>query len=76
MLVTHGKVVKICDFGLARDILSDSSYVVRGNVSRLLFGIRTGNICTGCNELLIYGNTERSLPALYRFRLQRLFCAS
>ncbi|KAM7331576.1 hypothetical protein ACRRTK_008284 [Alexandromys fortis] len=32
VLVTHGKVVKICDFGLARDILSDSSYVVRGNV--------------------------------------------
>ncbi|KAK7810490.1 hypothetical protein U0070_025138 [Myodes glareolus] len=31
VLVTHGKVVKICDFGLARDILSDSSYVVRGN---------------------------------------------
>uniref|UniRef100_A0A8C5JZP7 Receptor-type tyrosine-protein kinase FLT3 n=1 Tax=Jaculus jaculus TaxID=51337 RepID=A0A8C5JZP7_JACJA len=31
VLVTHGKVVKICDFGLARDILTDSSYVVRGN---------------------------------------------
>uniref|UniRef100_UPI00402B75CE receptor-type tyrosine-protein kinase FLT3 n=2 Tax=Arvicanthis niloticus TaxID=61156 RepID=UPI00402B75CE len=31
VLVTHRKVVKICDFGLARDILSDSSYVVRGN---------------------------------------------
>lgn len=44
VLVTHGKVVKICDFGLARDILSDSSYVVRGNVSRLLFVMSTGNI--------------------------------
>lgn len=32
VLVTHGKVVKICDFGLARDIMSDSNYVVRGNV--------------------------------------------
>ncbi|KAM5288977.1 receptor-type tyrosine-protein kinase FLT3 [Ctenodactylus gundi] len=31
VLVTHGKVVKIGDFGLARDILSDSNYVVRGN---------------------------------------------
>ncbi|ELV11922.1 FL cytokine receptor [Tupaia chinensis] len=31
VLVTHGKVVKICDFGLARDIMSDSNYVVRGN---------------------------------------------
>ncbi|XP_061484487.1 receptor-type tyrosine-protein kinase FLT3 isoform X2 [Rhineura floridana] len=32
ILVTHGKVAKICDFGLARDIVNDSNYVVRGNV--------------------------------------------
>lgn len=32
VLVTRGKVVKICDFGLARDIMSDSNYVIRGNV--------------------------------------------
>ncbi|NXG23905.1 FLT3 kinase, partial [Grallaria varia] len=31
ILVTHGKVVKICDFGLARDIMNDSNYIVRGN---------------------------------------------
>ncbi|NXX29704.1 FLT3 kinase, partial [Nicator chloris] len=31
ILVTHGKVVKICDFGLARDVMSDSNYIVRGN---------------------------------------------
>ncbi|XP_069495992.1 receptor-type tyrosine-protein kinase FLT3 isoform X2 [Ambystoma mexicanum] len=31
ILVTHGKVVKICDFGLARDIMNDSNYVVKGN---------------------------------------------
>nr|KAF6452357.1 fms related receptor tyrosine kinase 3 [Molossus molossus] len=31
VLVTRGKVVKICDFGLARDIMSDSNYIVRGN---------------------------------------------
>ncbi|XP_036084283.1 receptor-type tyrosine-protein kinase FLT3 isoform X1 [Rousettus aegyptiacus] len=31
VLVTRGKVVKICDFGLARDIMSDSNYVIRGN---------------------------------------------
>ncbi|NXA53435.1 FLT3 kinase, partial [Nothocercus julius] len=31
VLVTHGKVVKICDFGLARDVMNDSNYVVRGN---------------------------------------------
>ncbi|KAJ7401212.1 fms related tyrosine kinase 3 [Pitangus sulphuratus] len=31
ILVTHGKVVKICDFGLARDIMNDSNYIVRGD---------------------------------------------
>ncbi|XP_048349999.1 receptor-type tyrosine-protein kinase FLT3 [Sphaerodactylus townsendi] len=31
ILVTHGKVAKICDFGLARDIVNDSNYIVRGN---------------------------------------------
>ncbi|XP_072119078.1 receptor-type tyrosine-protein kinase FLT3 [Mobula birostris] len=31
VLVTHGKVTKICDFGLARDIMQDSNYVIRGN---------------------------------------------
>ncbi|NXC42229.1 FLT3 kinase, partial [Penelope pileata] len=31
VLVTHGKVVKIGDFGLARDVVNDSNYIVRGN---------------------------------------------
>ncbi|NXK10241.1 FLT3 kinase, partial [Herpetotheres cachinnans] len=31
ILVTHGKVVKICDFGLARDVVKDSNYIIRGN---------------------------------------------
>nr|XP_033804528.1 receptor-type tyrosine-protein kinase FLT3 [Geotrypetes seraphini] len=31
VLVTHGKVAKICDFGLARDIMNDSNYVIKGN---------------------------------------------
>ncbi|XP_030068873.1 macrophage colony-stimulating factor 1 receptor [Microcaecilia unicolor] len=31
ILVTHGRVAKICDFGLARDIMNDSNYVVKGN---------------------------------------------
>ncbi|KFO57402.1 Receptor-type tyrosine-protein kinase FLT3, partial [Corvus brachyrhynchos] len=31
ILVTHGRVVKICDFGLARDVMNDSDYIVRGN---------------------------------------------
>ncbi|XP_057680174.1 receptor-type tyrosine-protein kinase FLT3 [Corythoichthys intestinalis] len=32
VLVTKGRLVKIADFGLARDIDNDSNYVVRGNV--------------------------------------------
>ncbi|XP_063807791.1 receptor-type tyrosine-protein kinase FLT3 isoform X2 [Pseudophryne corroboree] len=31
ILVTDEKVAKICDFGLARDIVNDSNYVVKGN---------------------------------------------
>lgn len=33
ILLTHGRITKICDFGLARDIRNDSNYVVKGNVS-------------------------------------------
>ncbi|ROK23336.1 Receptor-type tyrosine-protein kinase FLT3 [Anabarilius grahami] len=32
VLITHGRQVKIGDFGLARDMEHDSNYVVRGNV--------------------------------------------
>ncbi|MCI4381601.1 hypothetical protein PGIGA_G00253930 [Pangasianodon gigas] len=31
VLLTDGGVAKICDFGLARDIMNDSNYVVKGN---------------------------------------------
>uniref|UniRef100_H3A412 Mast/stem cell growth factor receptor Kit n=1 Tax=Latimeria chalumnae TaxID=7897 RepID=H3A412_LATCH len=31
ILLTHGRIAKICDFGLARDIRNDSNYVVKGN---------------------------------------------
>lgn len=33
VLLSDGGVAKICDFGLARDIMNDSNYVVKGNVS-------------------------------------------
>lgn len=39
VLVTHGKVLKICDFGLARDIMNDSNYIVRGNVSSCVLSV-------------------------------------
>uniref|UniRef100_A0A8C2Z0L1 receptor protein-tyrosine kinase n=1 Tax=Cyclopterus lumpus TaxID=8103 RepID=A0A8C2Z0L1_CYCLU len=31
VLVSEGKLVKICDFGLARDLVKDQDYIVRGN---------------------------------------------
>ncbi|XP_027538283.1 macrophage colony-stimulating factor 1 receptor [Neopelma chrysocephalum] len=31
VLISDGRVAKICDFGLARDIMNDSNYVVKGN---------------------------------------------
>ncbi|KAF0022906.1 hypothetical protein F2P81_024887 [Scophthalmus maximus] len=33
VLLTTRRVAKICDFGLARDIRNDDSYIVQGNVS-------------------------------------------
>ena len=33
VLLTNGHVAKIGDFGLARDIMNDSNYIVKGNVS-------------------------------------------
>lgn len=33
MLICEGKLVKICDFGLARDIMRDSNYISKGSVS-------------------------------------------
>ncbi|XP_044310178.1 macrophage colony-stimulating factor 1 receptor [Varanus komodoensis] len=31
VLVADGQIAKICDFGLARDIMNDTNYVVKGN---------------------------------------------
>ncbi|XP_064207921.1 macrophage colony-stimulating factor 1 receptor-like [Anguilla rostrata] len=31
VLLTDSRIAKICDFGLARDIMNDSNYVVKGN---------------------------------------------
>uniref|UniRef100_A0A673GH14 Protein kinase domain-containing protein n=1 Tax=Sinocyclocheilus rhinocerous TaxID=307959 RepID=A0A673GH14_9TELE len=31
VLLTNSRVAKICDFGLARDIMNDANYVVKGN---------------------------------------------
>ncbi|XP_013884638.1 platelet-derived growth factor receptor beta, partial [Austrofundulus limnaeus] len=31
VLVSEGKLVKVCDFGLARDVLKNQDYIIRGN---------------------------------------------
>lgn len=36
VLLTDRRTAKICDFGLARDIMNDSNYVVKGNVRHSL----------------------------------------
>lgn len=33
VLLSQGRIVKICDFGLARDIMHDNNYVSKGSVS-------------------------------------------
>lgn len=36
ILLSENNVVKICDFGLARDIYKDPDYVRKGSVSSIL----------------------------------------
>lgn len=45
ILLTEGRVAKICDFGLARDITTDSNYVVKGNVSSHLIAKTKSDFC-------------------------------
>ncbi|GCB72964.1 hypothetical protein scyTo_0002276 [Scyliorhinus torazame] len=54
VLVTHGKVAKICDFGLARDIMQDSNYVVRGNICFCLSEFQTLHIAYLPGNMLKY----------------------
>ena len=59
VLICEGKLVKICDFGLARDIMHDSNYVSKGSVSgRLTQGHSGSPRVTQTHETLHdhYGN--------------------
>lgn len=42
VLICEGKLVKICDFGLARDVMNDSNYISKGNVSEYYWRIING----------------------------------
>ena len=46
VLLTSGHVAKIGDFGLARDIMNDSNYIVKGNVSAGRAGPGWGGVVT------------------------------
>ena len=46
MLLTSGHVAKIGDFGLARDIMNDSNYIVKDNVSAGRAGPGWGRVVT------------------------------
>lgn len=47
VLICEGKLVKICDFGLARDIMHDNNYISKGSVSTAL--ITQFSNCSGEN---------------------------
>lgn len=47
VLLSQGKIVKICDFGLARDIMHDNNYVSKGSVS--LWSYISLYLVCGCN---------------------------
>lgn len=54
VLVSDRNIVKICDFGLARDIMNDMNYVVKGNVSNFFSFIMNNSAFSGqiSNSLL------------------------
>uniref|UniRef100_A0A3Q0SCV3 receptor protein-tyrosine kinase n=1 Tax=Amphilophus citrinellus TaxID=61819 RepID=A0A3Q0SCV3_AMPCI len=54
VLLTSRREAKICDFGLARDIMNDSNYVVKGNVTSLsvctLSRVTSGLMASSCKS--------------------------
>lgn len=45
VLICEGKLVKICDFGLARDIMRDSNYISKGSVRAFSGPLGTDSLC-------------------------------
>lgn len=54
VLLTDHRVAKICDFGLARDIMNDSNYVVKGNVSLSVCAFNGSETAVTCDYRDIY----------------------
>lgn len=60
VLLSQGKIVKICDFGLARDIMHDNNYVSKGSVSRLRARMSDALASGGGREALLPAFRRRS----------------
>ena len=44
VLVCEGKLLKVCDFSLARDLMKDQDYIARGTVRNLLLSFSRVNL--------------------------------
>ncbi|KAI5626817.1 platelet-derived growth factor receptor beta isoform X1, partial [Silurus asotus] len=59
VLICEGKLVKICDFGLARDIMHDSNYISKGSTFLPLKWMAPEsifhNLCTTLSDVWSYG---------------------
>lgn len=53
VLICEGKLIKICDFGLARDIMHDTNYISKGSVSRTI-AAKKKCICISGNGVLLF----------------------
>lgn len=57
VLICEGKLVKICDFGLARDIMHDSNYISKGSVSGRLTQSHSGSLIHMKHDMTIVVTT-------------------
>uniref|UniRef100_A0A8C0LZR8 Platelet-derived growth factor receptor beta n=1 Tax=Canis lupus familiaris TaxID=9615 RepID=A0A8C0LZR8_CANLF len=70
VLICEGKLVKICDFGLARDIMRDSNYISKGSVSTLpnpVWLVGLSLLCISCLCSLTGGTPYPELPMNEQF---------
>lgn len=57
ILLSENNIVKICDFGLARDIMHDSNYVSKGSVSGRLTQSHSGSLIHMKHDMTIVVTT-------------------
>lgn len=64
VLVCDGKLLKVCDFGLARDLQKDQDYIIRRNVSRHIRLLSKADDINRCVAHLSCSCLVSELPAL------------